>query len=258
MPTRSVDELLAEAADAPIVGWDFSWLEGRATEERPTWGYSGLAAARVGGGARSVLDIETGGGEVFEEILCRAGRAPERLAATEGWPPNLEVARARLGPLGVHVAEAPDGGVLPFPDAAFDLVLSRHPNRSSWTEIARVLAPGGTYLAQHIGAGSNRELTEYFLGPQALSDVRSAGRARAEALAAGLEVRDLREESLRVEFFDVGAVVYFLRLVVWTVPGFDVERARDRLVALHEEIEVRGSFVSHARRQLIEAVRPAG
>jgi SAM-dependent methyltransferase len=256
MPGRRVDDLIAEAAHAPIHGWDFSWLEGRATEERPTWGYSGLAAARVGQ-AQSVLDIETGGGEVFAEIVGRAEQVPGHLAATEAWPPNLEVAQVRLGPLGVFVARADDGGALPFPDASFDLVLSRHPNRWSWTEIARVLAPGGTYLAQHIGAGSNREVTDYFLGPTEVSDVRGAERARQGATDAGLEVLQLREESLRVEFFDVGAVVYFLRLVVWTVPDFDVESAHDRLVALHGEIEARGAFVSHAQRQLIEAVRPA-
>ncbi|MGH3967715.1 MAG: SAM-dependent methyltransferase, partial [Mycobacterium sp.] len=29
------DELVAQAAAAPVHGWDFSWLDGRATEERP-------------------------------------------------------------------------------------------------------------------------------------------------------------------------------------------------------------------------------
>ena len=35
-------------------------------------------------------------------------------------------------------------------------------------------------------------------------------------------------------FDDVGAVVYFLRLVVWIVPGFSVERFEDRLRELHD------------------------
>ena len=29
---------MAEAAAAPVEGWDFSWFEGHATEERPPWG----------------------------------------------------------------------------------------------------------------------------------------------------------------------------------------------------------------------------
>jgi hypothetical protein len=32
----------------------------------------------------------------------------------------------------------------------------------------------------------------------------------------------MRRERLRMEFFDVGAVVDFLRKVIWTVPGFTV------------------------------------
>jgi hypothetical protein len=36
---RTFEDLVAEAASAPIDGWDFSWLDGRATEQRPSWGY---------------------------------------------------------------------------------------------------------------------------------------------------------------------------------------------------------------------------
>jgi hypothetical protein len=74
--------------------------------------------------------------------------------------------------------------------------------------------------------------------------------------AAGLEVTDLREQALRVEFFDVGAVVYFLRKVLWTVPGFTVEGYRDQLARLHEVIQAEGRFTCHAQRFLIEARRP--
>lgn len=37
--SRSFKELMAEATSAPVDGWDFSWLDGRAEEERPSWGY---------------------------------------------------------------------------------------------------------------------------------------------------------------------------------------------------------------------------
>jgi hypothetical protein len=67
---------------------------------------------------------------------------------------------------------------------------------------------------------------------------------------------DLREESLEVAFFDIGAVVHFLRKVPWTVPDFTVERYHDRLFELHEEIGRDGRFVGHSRRYLIEMRRP--
>ena len=64
----------------------------------------------------------------------------------------------------------------------------------------------------------------------------------------------LRTASLHTEFRDVGAVVYFLRKVVWMVPDFTVERYRDRLAALHRRIETEGPFTATTTRFLIEAV----
>ena len=78
----------------------------------------------------------------------------------------------------------------------------------------------------------------------------------AGARAAGLVVADLREQALRAEFYDVAAVVHFLRKVPWTVPGFTVGGYRGQLARMHERIRARGPFVSHAQRFLIEARRP--
>ena len=56
-----------------------------------------------------------------------------------------------------------------------------------------------------------------------------AERGEREAERVGLDVVDLRYEELPMIFHDVGAVVYFLRLVVWIVPDFTVDQYRDRL-----------------------------
>lgn len=55
---------------------------------------------------------------------------------------------------------------------------------------------------------------------------------------------------------DAGAVIHFLRKVIWTVPGFTVEQYRDRLREPHEEIEAEGPFVARSSRTLIEARKP--
>jgi hypothetical protein len=157
---RSFDELVAEAAAVPVEGWDFSWLEGRATEQRPSWGFRRLLGERLSL-ATAALDIQTGGGEVL------AG------AGSKG--------RVESGDVRHHEVEA--------------------------------------------------------------------GRARA----AGLDVVQCRNERLRLEFFDVGAVVFFLRKVVWTVPGFAVDRYRARLMELHDQIEQDGVFRSTMSRTLFEA-----
>ncbi|MFF8287605.1 class I SAM-dependent methyltransferase [Streptomyces sp. NPDC016309] len=251
--SRTFEELIAEAEAVDVSGWDFFWLEGRATEERPSWGYQRLMGERLAR-ASAGLDVQTGCGEV----LAGAGTYPPVMVATESWPPNVAKATGLLHPRGVVVVADPDEPPLPFADGAFDLVTSRHPATVWWGEIARVLRPGGTYFAQHVGPETVFELIEFFLGPLSaeVRRLRHPDEETAEARAAGLEVVDVRMERLRMEFFDIGAVVHFLRKVIWTVPGFTVGEYRERLRDLHDLMEAEGPFVAHSCRTLIEARKP--
>lgn len=255
---RSFDELVAEAVAAPVDGWEFSWLDGRATEQRPSWGYQRQLARRLSG-VGAAVDLHAGGGEVLAglEKLEQFGGFPPTMAATESWPPNAARATELLHPRGVVVVTVPDRPPLPFGDSAFDLVSSRHPLATWWDEIARVLRPGGRYFAQQIGPATMLELTEFFLGPMPRKGAQYEPEAvRADAVTAGMEIIDLRSERLRAEFFDVGAVIYFLRKVIWTVPDFSVDAHLDRLRQMHELIEAQGPFVAHATRVLVEARKP--
>jgi SAM-dependent methyltransferase len=247
------ERLLAEAEAAPVQGWDFSWFDGRASEQRPSWGYAELLGRQMAA-AGSALDLQTGGGEVLAGIP----QPPALLCATESWPPNVRLARGNLAPLGGQVVQAEDRQPLPFKSEAFDLVVSRHPTVVLWHEIARVLRPGGRYLSQQIGIGSNRELYEYLMGPQPHPEGDGSERALGALAAAGLVAEDVRHESLEVRFDDIAAVVVFLRKVIWTVPDFSVSRYRGRLAELHEQIQRAGPFLSHSQRLLVQARKPAG
>ncbi|HEY3651888.1 MAG TPA: class I SAM-dependent methyltransferase, partial [Streptosporangiaceae bacterium] len=247
--TRTFEELVAEAEAVSVAGWDFSWLDGRATEQRPSWGYQRQIGERLAH-VESALDIQTGGGEVLAGVPV----LPPLTVATESWPPNLAKAAALLEPRGTVVVADIDEPPLPFRAGAFELVISRHPVTVWWEEITRVLRPGGTYLSQQVGPASVFELVEYFLGPQP-PEVRRGRHpedARTAAERAGLEVVGLRPEQLRTEFFDIGAVIYFLRKVIWMVPGFTVEAYRPRLRELHEQLR-EGPFAATTTRFLIEA-----
>ncbi len=240
-------------------GWDFSWFAGRAIEERPPWGYARLLGERMATLAANpgtaALDLQTGGGEVLASIPA----APPVLVATECWPPNVEVARRNLAALGARLIPMDDElDDLPFQDATFDLVVSRHPVGVRWDEVARVLKPGGAYFSQDVGERSVGELTEFMMGPQPPDDgpTRDPKWSVLAARAAGLEVVDLREFRGRMEFWDIAAVVHFLRKVIWIVPDFGVEAYADRLRALHEQIQDTGLFVATSVRFLIEAQKP--
>ena len=83
---RPFDSLVDEAAEVSVEGWDFSWLHGRATEERPSWGYQRLLSGRLAT-ATAALDIQTGGGEVL------AG------AGAENFPPTLVATHTYVNPI---------------------------------------------------------------------------------------------------------------------------------------------------------------
>ncbi len=247
------DELVREGESVPVEGWEFSWFCKRATEERPPWGYWRRLPALYSG-ADAVLDVQTGGGEVFAQALAATAQAPPFVAATESWRPNLELAERALAPWSGGVVHVADDAGLPFADDFFDVVSSRHPNVTLWGEIARVLCPSGTFISQQVSPlATNRELYEFFLGPQAQEPAEGLATIRNGVADAGLELVDLRYAETRVEFFDIAAVVYFLRKVLWTVPGFTVDRYRDRLLDLHRLIERGGSFVSYSRHALVVA-----
>lgn len=133
---------------------------------------------------------------------------------------------------------------------------SRHPVGANWPEIARVLAPDGHYLAQHVGPGSAFDLIEHFVATTAEQrGSRHPDRETAAAEAAGLEMVELRTARCRMEFFDVGAIVYILRKCVWWVSDFDIGRYEARLRRIDEAIRTDGPLVAHSTRHLIEARR---
>jgi SAM-dependent methyltransferase len=243
--------LISEAESADVDGWGFGWLDGRATEERPPWGYARLLAERLGS-VQSALDIDTGGGEVVNE----APKLPPTMYVSEGWAPNARRARELLGPRGVTVIETSGIDDFPIPDGSLDLVSSRHPIEPQWALAHRVLRKGGHYVGQHVGPESARELIEFFVGP--LSDGRHGRDPQlevADAERAGLTVTDLQTARCRMEFFDVGAVVWILRKCVWWVPDFSVNGYLDKLHELDGLIRRDGAFVAHSTRHLIEATR---
>ena len=84
---------------------------------------------------------------------------------------------------------------------------------------------------------------------------REPQREAAAARASGLRIRELRTARCRMEFFDIGAIVYILRKCVWWVPDFTVERYRDVLFQLDGHIREHGMVVAHSTRTRFDAER---
>jgi len=243
------DELIGAATAAPIGGWSFGWLDGRVSGSDPSWSYPDLAR-RLLPGCHCVLDVDTGGGE----LLASLAPLPRHTWATESWPANVPVARARLQPLGVTVVPATERAAgLPVADQKFDLLLNRHGHLDA-AEAARVLEPGGTLLTQQVGSDDCAELNAALGAPAAHEPGSWNLATAAQALtAAGFELDDSRQEWPILAFYDVGAVVYHLRMVSWQVPEFTVDRYDGALRRLHARIRTAGRLDIHAHRFLISA-----
>ena len=215
---------------AAFEGWNFSRLKNRTAEEKPPWDYAGLARSLVKN-SEAVLDMGTGGGEVFSAF------APFRRAvATEGYHPNYLLARKRLGPLGVKVVYFANSTTrkLPFKSGEFDLVLNRH-DAFNIAEVFRVMR-SGTFLTQQVGKNSFSDLMKFFNAkPQ--FDVASFQAVKKGLKGAGFKIRFAENWNGRIEFKNVGAVVYFLKNIPWVVKGFSVDRHLKYLLRLQKNLE---------------------
>lgn len=235
-------------AAAPFEGWDFSYLNGRMIEREPHWSYLDLAKAAVGR-AQDILDVATGGGEIFSSLAP----FPARATAVEGHVPNLAVARRRLEPLGVEVFQGNTGSGMPFEAGSFDLVLNRHGGFRA-AEMHRILRPGGVFLTQQVGGDNLADLIAAF-GARLAYPNNTLELVREDLVALGCEIK--RSEAWRgpVTFHDVGALVYFLKAIPWVVEGIEVERSRDVLERLHRELQAGRPLEFTYSRFLIEAVK---
>lgn len=246
------DALLAQwqaEEQQPFSGWDFSYLARRMSEDGPPWNYL-KRAARLMASARAALDMDTGGAE---KLLALRAYWPPRLVATEEYPPNVDLARARLEPLGVAVvvATCSDDDLMPFADGEFDLILNRHAAFNA-REVARLLTPGGSFLTQQVDGRWTEDLLAHF---GATPQWPHANLSHYTPLieAAGLELVETYDWTGALRFTDVGAIVYYLKAIPWEVPDFSVARYADELLALQEQLEAGEPLAFLAKYYLIEA-----
>jgi SAM-dependent methyltransferase len=238
--------------ETPFTGWDFSHLASRMYEDPPPWSYLTHAAALLRH-ATAVLDLATGGGERLLDL--RPGWPPA-VTATEEYAPNFALAQARLAPLGVRVVNVSSDELtpLPFPAAAFDLILNRHGGLNA-AEIARILAPGGVFYTQQVHGLSTADLLAHF-GAAPQWPYATAAYFGAKLAAGGLRLGAQQEFEGKLRFADVGAVVYYLKAAPWLVPGFSVATHCDALFALQARLDAGEELAFSTRHYTIEATKP--
>jgi SAM-dependent methyltransferase len=230
---RTFETLVDEAWAQPTEGWDFSWLGNRHKEDPVPWDYTAMVLELVRT-SPDLLDLGTGGGE----WLARLSFRPARTLATEDWAPNLSVAQTRLKSLGIDVVAydkrasavdpESDVGMLPFPDASFHLITNRHESFEA-DEVARVLVGGGHFITQQVGEW---DALSPLLGLTGTAEGRKRWQlsvAIDQLESAGLEVLNSGEARPVTHLADIGALVWYLKMIPWAIPDFTPNRYRECL-----------------------------
>ena len=232
----------------PFKGWDFSYLKGRIKEEKPTWNYISIAKKLIKK-TNSVLDLATGGGEIFSEIL--SDFRPNRLIAIEGYKPNVSIAIRKLRKYGVKLIYANETRQLPFKESEFDLILNRHGGLNI-KELTRIITEGGLFLTQQVGGDNLKDLIKEFgFSPKWTSNTLM--NVSKELKTAGFRIKQGKKWRGKITFKDVGALVYFLKAIPWIIEGFNVSKYLSILEKLQDRLQRTGKLCFTSERFLIMA-----
>ncbi len=233
---------------AHIHGWDFSHLEGRHEQGDTPWSYREIVKRYLREDLQ-ILDYDTGGGEVLRSL----GHPYHNTAATEGYPPNVELCEKELTPLGIRFKPCSDPANIPFEDESFDIILNRH-GAFAPKELYRLLKPGGLFITQQVGSDNDRDLVELVLPEVEKPYPHLRLSVQKQAFEdAGFEILDSAEAYLPIRFYDVGAFVWFARVLPWEFPDFSVDRCFDRLLEVQKIIDQTGVLEGTAHRYMIVA-----
>lgn len=227
-------------------GWDFGYLNGRWKSEQLSWDYTQIMN-KYKKNTDMLLDMGTGGGE----LILSLGHPYHLISVTEGWQPNFRLCKERLEPLGITVKYVAEDEKLEYPKEHFDFVINRHESFDV-AEVYRVLKPGGYFITQQVGSQNDRDLVRKLLGDIPHPFPNHDLKHNVELLKkSGFDILEQMEEFPEMKLYDLGAVVYFAKQIVWEFPDFSVESNFLQLKALGEELDQNGYLTNKEHRFLI-------
>jgi len=238
-----------------IRGWDFSRV--RARRDPIPWEYSEVVK-RYLRPSDHVLDIATGGGEVFLALAPHFGSGlgvdiSETMIATarENVPSHLQ------DKLSFEVMPAQG---LDVDSNSFDIILNRH-GPVFVQPIVKALRPGGYFLCQQVGDLNTQNIIQmcgwesggaywrHYWEDHELEHQDPATLARSFN-QAGCRVVGSGSYNVRYTFLDLDSFIFHLKAV--PLPEeFDIDRHADRLVRFIAENETADGIETNEHRELL-------
>jgi len=245
---RLVEEWKREEEKFNLIGWDFSYVADRWVDQNPPWDYGKIIKSYLKE-TEILLDMGTGGGE----FLLTLGHPHKNTYATEAYPPNVELCKTKLAPMGITIAQTYEDDKLPFENEYFDFIINRH-ETFDISEINRTLKPGGYFITQQVGNNNLLELRTLLNGEGPLQDSSHTVGSYADGLKKlGFQIIMENEAKLSSNFFDVGAVIFYAKACEWEVPNFTVETHLNKLWEIQQEIDKKGYYQGTETRFILVA-----
>ncbi len=231
---------------ASFKGWDFSYLKRRWESEPLPWDYRTIVQRHLNADYK-LLDMGTGGGE----FILSLGHPYTQTSVTEMWEPNVKLCKERLAPMGIDVHQVYEDDALPFAYNEFDIIINRHESYDV-DEVRRILKPNGIFITQQVGGQNNMGLSQRlikdFVPLYAHWDLSYATKELANH---GFDVVYEVESFPYLRFYDVGALVYYAKVIEWEFPDFSVKRCFDTLYAMHQELKDEPYIESREHRFIV-------
>ncbi|MGG5462932.1 class I SAM-dependent methyltransferase [Clostridium sp. B9] len=226
-------------------GWDFSHLENRWECEELPWSYRDIILKYLEPNHK-LLDIGTGSGE----FLLSLNHPYKNTSVTEMWEPNVKFCREKLSPLGIDVNQTFDDEKLPFGDNTFDIIINRQASYNI-KEIKRILKPNGMLITQQVGSLNNERLSKLLGMKNNNHKVKNLEKILIDADNNHLDVIYSDEYFPYFRFKDIGAFVYYAKIIVWEFQGFSVDKCFDILCDMNKELNKKGYIESLAHRYIL-------
>ncbi|WP_028973928.1 class I SAM-dependent methyltransferase [Spirochaeta cellobiosiphila] len=232
-------------------GWDFSSIRNHMTEGELPWNYHALAKQLILPDSK-ILDMGTGGGEFLLSLNPYAGNT----FATESYLPNFNYSQKKLNESGINLSYIEEDKPFPYSDNFFDVILNRHESYDV-NELKRVLKTGGIFVSQQVGGKNNLDFSIWLLGkdPGITDHSFNLSREVEKFESAGFTIIAKDEFFPVTSFTDVGAFVYFAKIIEWEFPGFTVNSYKDKLFELQKKILKNGYFELVEHRFMIKAMK---
>lgn len=246
MNYSKLKEVWKKEEEAIFKGWDFSYLENRWDDEELPWNYEEILKKYLRSDYK-LLDMGTGGGE----FLLSLNHPYNNTSVTEMWVPNVELCKQKLEPLGIEVKQVFNYCQLPFKDNTFDIIINRHESFDI-NEVRRILKSNGIFITQQVGGKNNEILSKALIkGFKPLYSNNTLDNNIKKLENNLFEILYANEYFPYLRFKDIGAIVYFAKIIEWEFPNFSVENCFEELCKLNEDINVNGYVESIEHRYII-------